>query len=440
MSLSLAQLSKLLPSQKVEFIRNNAPGVLRFLRQDITELNSSDLSNLLEFINLEQLAQGLTENLTTQLTGFLSTFSNGIDSEVKKLGLSASEEKLVDNIFKKTILLAATKASAGLDQNIQSEQSILYSYLLSEKTADILDGILEFKKQIDSHFPGASDQILSAAVPVIITLVSIYSPPAGLLLKHSGILTAATKFLQTDNLEKTVTRMYQKLDEIQEDNKLKEIHETGTKVTEIAENLGIQAPTLSKFNFSLSSARETLQEITQNDHSKRFLKAVADYARTHIPTTPEEIDTKLSLIQQNIFEELKKHNIPTELAKKTQAIISGAMTEAETKIKKSINTGSAILTKVTHVLSSSEVLKEAANRVGSLATKAPSHAPALQNIARLFTEQVDKHIRGDVRAIAEQMVANSKATPFARKILGVGLASELAIKKAVLPNEQGRGA
>lgn len=180
---TIEQFNQLTQNEKIKLIQQSAPHLLSLLKKSLSSLSSQELSSLFEFANFEAAAKEMVASFTSDLTNFLTNLPNIIEPVIKELNLSNSEKSLVNNILKQTIVFAINKASSNLYADLKKSEGLLYSAILSEKTITILEGILDFEKEIDKNFPGLSDLIVSRASPVILGLVSIYSPPLGLALK-----------------------------------------------------------------------------------------------------------------------------------------------------------------------------------------------------------------------------------------------------------------
>ncbi len=441
---TIEQFNQLTQNEKIKLIQQYAPHLLNSLKKSLSSLSSQELGNLFEFANFEAVAKEIAASFTIDLTNFLTTFSYIIEPVITELKLSDKEKSLLDNILKKTLVFAINKASSNLYTDLKKGEGLLYSAILSEKTITILEGILDFKKAIDKNFPGLSDLIISKTSPAILGLVSMYSPPLGLALKTTGVLSKVSDFLKTENLSKTVTNMYHSLDKLQQDKTLSQIHETGSKFTEIAKQ--ISSSTLSedlvsirhrieKFNLTLEAASETVQEISKNASSKKLLTIVADYAENHIPSSEREINEKLEIVKRSTLDKLEKNGVPKELIAEATLILDKNIELAKSEMIKCLNKESKIIDKVGYILISADILSKSENQLKEIGEKNPSHSKAFKECTQNLKAEVNNSIRGDVSKIAKEMTADSPAKDFAKKILGVNLANEILIKRAIAPEK-----
>ncbi len=444
---SVTQFNQLTQNEKIKFIQQHAPHLLNLLKKSLSSLSSQELGNLFEFANFEAAAKAITESFTKDLTNYLTSFSSIIEPVIKELNLSNSEKSLLDNIFKKTLIFAISRASSGLYTNFKEGEGLLYGAILSEKTVTTLEGILDFKKAIDKNFPGLSDVLISSAAPALLSLVSIYSPPLGLALKATGVLSKVTDFLKTDNLDKTITNMYHSLEKIKQDKTLSEIHETGTKLADIAKQIGVSPlindleeikSRIEKFNFTLETASETVQEISKNASSKKFLMVLADYAQTYIPSSSIEINAQLEGVKKATLSELEKNGVPKELIAEVSQVLDHSIKEAKSEMKKCFDKDTKIIDKVGHILIAADILSKAESHVAAIGQKNPSHSKAFKECREKLKVEVNSKVRGDVSKIANEMKADSPAKTFAKKTLGVTLANEILIKRSAPEKNLGK--
>jgi hypothetical protein len=441
---TIEQFNQLTQNEKIKLIQQYAPHLLNSLKKSLSSLSSQELGNLFEFANFEAAAKEIAASFTIDLTNFLTNFSYIIEPVITELKLSDKEKSLLDNILKKTLVFAINKASSNLYTDLKKGEGLLYSAILSEKTITILEGILDFKKAIDKNFPGLSDLIISKTSPAILGLVSIYSPPLGLALKTTGVLSKVSDFLKTENLSQTVNNMYHSLDKIQQDKTLSQVHETGSKFTEIAKQ--ISSSTLSeelvsirhrieKFNLTLEAASETAQEISKNASSKKLLTIVADYAENHIPSSEREINEKLEIVKKSTLDKLEKNGVPKELIAEATLILDKNIELAKSEMIKCLNKESKIIDKVGYILISADILSKSENQLKEIGEKNPSHSKAFKECTQNLKAEINNKIRGDVSKIAKEMTADSPAKDFAKKTLGVNLANEILIKRAIAPEK-----
>jgi hypothetical protein len=428
MTLTLPSIRELSRAKQIDFILKHAPRIFHTHKKSIADLNNREWNELLQLIEFEYINKNFLENSVNLDPGNFLNYANRFNNEVKKLDLSNIDKNLLSNLFKSTILAAGMEAFSVVTKEAVNQENFLYSYIVTERVASILENVLTFKKRIDKHFPGLTDRILSIAAPAIITLVSVYSPPLGLVLQSTGIITGITNFLKTDNLEKNLEKIDQKHKEIKKDKELKEIHETASTVAEIAEILETPASELEKFNFSHQFAKSTLKEVTKNEDSKVFLKTIIDYAKTHIPTNENEVDKKFDGLHVSIQKELDKRDISPELIKPAMLSLEQDLNEAKNLVKESLKTDSTITSKAIKIFATSKKIKKNTEIIAKLITTSSRSSTENANLEKILSDKVDKEIGGKISKISGSMNAALKSNSFA-KGLGLGLAIKEHIKK-----------
>ena len=329
-------------------------------------------------------------------------------------------------------MVAIQRAADNLYKSLQKGEGRLYNAVLSETVVDILDSVLDFKKKIDKHFPGLSDKIISAAAPAIVGLASTYSPPLGLALKSTGILTQAAKFMQTENLESTIKKMREDLAEIKNDQQLARMQETGTKISELAEQIETSPASLGKLGLTLESVTETIKEVATNPDSKTLLQEVCSYAYKHIPSDKKEIDKNLDAVKDAVLQKLKKQGISGETIKEVTKILDEVIDQAKEEMQNVLKPDNKIFDKITSIQQSADILMKAEKKITAIVAKNhPENQELAASTSRILTQEVTKDIRGNVAQIAKHLTSVTKAKQFAKELLGAGLANEVALKRSV---------
>ena len=432
MALSQSDFSKLTQKEKVNLITKTSPRVLGILGKDISLFSTEELNILYRVSKLESTAKDLIKMLSENLPQIAINFTGPVEENIKKLKLTDKEKGIVDNIYKQTILVAIQRAADNLYKSLQTGEGRLYNAVLSETVVDILDSVLDFKKKIDKHFPGLSDKIISAAAPAIVGLASTYSPPLGLALKSTGILTQAAKFMQTENLESTIKKMREDLAEIKNDQQLARMQETGTKISELAEQIETSPASLGKLGLTLESVTEAIKEVATNPDSKTLLQEVCSYAYKHIPSDKKEIDKNLEAVKDAVLQKLKKQGISGETIKEVTKILDEVIDQAKEEMQNVLKPDNKIFDKITSIQQSADILMKAEKKITAIVAKNhPENQELAASTSRILTQEVTKHIRGNVAQIAKHLTSVTKAKQFAKELLGAGLANEVALKRSV---------
>jgi hypothetical protein len=435
MKSSSEEFSTLSQGDKINLISKETPQLLGMLKKDLTSLNAQELDTLHEVSILEITAQ----NMSQQSSQIAPDFSESIKEKLDELKLTEEEKVEVDNIYKQTILVSMQKAKENISHKLEKSKDTIHSFILSEKAVDIMDGILNFKKKIDKRFPGLSDKIIAAAVPVIITAITNYLPPVGLALKSSGLLDRAVEFLKTENLEKTIDKMRANLVEINKDKQLAEIQETAVKISKLAEELEVSPNSLSKLGLSLKGVVEITKEITNDGASKKLLQDVCKYAEKHLPNSEKQVDDNFEAIKEVTLKNLKSYGASTDTLKEVSTILDNAIVQAKDEMQNALKPDSKIFDKITSVQQSADIMDKVASKVTAIIVKNnPENAQLKEESSKIITKETNKIIRGDVTKVARHLTSNSTAKKFAQETLGAGLANEMVLKRSLPDKQVGR--
>ncbi len=113
--------------------------------------------------------------------------------------------------------------------------------------------------------------------------------------------------------------------------------------------------------------------------------------------------------------------------------------QAKSEMKKCLNKETKIIDKIGHVLIAADLIGKAESRIILIGQNNRSYSNAFKECAQNLKTEVSNRIRGDVSKIAKEMTENSPAKDFAKKTLGVSLANEVLIKRAVAAPEKNLG-
>ena len=329
----------------IALINKNAINIIPLLKQATTSLPIHQLHQLHQLSELEASAKELCGSYAAELAAYSVKAFKMLQTNLAELNLSEKDLKIANNIYKQTILIGVTKASQKLLEPLAKGEGYLYNKILSEQTVDILKSMLEFKKSIDQHFPGLSDKIIAASVPAITTLVATYAPPVGLVLKTTGLLSKAAEYIKTDNLEKTVKQMQTDLDKIKNTKGLAEAQELGTKLSELAETIGVPAESLQKAGITLKNIGEVVQKVSNNQEAADFLKEVCKYTEKYVPSSKKEVEELFENIKQDALKELEANGAPKEIIADFKKMYDEESIHAELQMKDPLNQKQPHLTK-----------------------------------------------------------------------------------------------
>lgn len=104
---------------------------------------------------------------------------------------------------------------------------------------------------------------------------------------------------------------------------------------------------------------------------------------------------------------------------------------AEVVIESSLTKSAKAFDKVVAMQKSAEIMKKSQkNIVNNLSKKYPNEKAAISSAANVVDNNVKEKVRGDLKGIAIRMTKGSKAGNLAKNHLGVGVDSELIVKRS----------
>lgn len=423
--------TKLGREELIKLITKNSANIIPLLKQDITTLSLTQLNQLLEISSLENSARKLLGNYASRLTNFSLTGLEMLNSGLKQLDLSDKEQEIVNNIFRQTIIVGVNATSTKLLEPLIKSEGFLYNKILSEQTVTILESTLEFKKSIDQIYPGLSDNIISASIMAMTALASAYAPPVGLTIKATGLLTLATEYLKTDNLEKTVKKMQTDLNKISETKYLAEAQELGIKLSKLSKILEVSEESLKKSGINLENIEAITKEVTKHKEAADFLAEVSKYIEKQIPNSAQDVEKLFEKIKQEAITDLKFQESSKELIADFEKIYTENAIHAEVEIESSLGKNANAFEKITAMQKSAEIMEKSQKKIlNTLSAKYPDKKEAIARAINIIDNKIKQEVRGDLSGIAAKMNKDTKAKTLAKEHLGAGLASEITIKRA----------
>jgi len=421
----------------IALINKNAPNIIPLLKQTTDSLPLPQLHQIHQLSELEASAKGLCGSYANALSAYSVKALKTLETNLDELQLSEKDKKIVNNIYKQTVLVGVTKGAKKLIEPLANGKGYLYNKILSEQTVSILNGILEFKKSIDKHFPGLSDKIIAAAVPAITTLIATYAPPVALVLKTTGILSKAAEYIKTDNLEKTVKQMRADLSTIEQTKHLTEAQELGTKLSELAETISVSPESLQKSGITLKNIDDITKEISNNPEAAEFLKEVCKYTEKHVPSSAKEVEELFENIKQDALKELEKNGASKEVIADFKKIYEEVSVRAEIEIKNTTKPEMTAFGKITALQKSADLMEKAQENITkTLSKEHPGDKTAIVTAVKSIDNNIKTKVRGNLGDIASKMTNTTKSKDLAKKHLGAGLASEVTIKKSLAKNKE----
>lgn len=412
-----------------------SPSLLSFLTKEFSDLTPQELESLQKLSQIEQQAKETATTTEQNLSHLRSYVISTIDSKIDSLGLSPQKNKQAKLLYKEALVKPISKAIQKL-----KDPDALYSAMLSETAADILEGVLDFKKDCEKKFP-ATTALIQTLMPVAITLVAAYCPPIKLALSMSPkLVSQATTLLSNDNLEKTLDKMRHDLAEIKKDKELSLAYETGERMEELSAQTKISPTALGKLGLHLQDVLYATTETSTNIAAERMLHSVCSYADRHLPVNLEQIDATFEKLQADTQKNLEKLGLTREEIEASKVMFKDAIVDAKKEMAEVLTPNSKIFDKMAAVQRSSEVIDKVAEQIGAtVAQSVPNSAEVRRSVTSAIKEEVQKTIRGEVTEIAKQLNEKSSAKDFAKKALGSNLANEMILKRAAQTQQIERG-
>lgn len=412
-----------------------SPSLLSFLTKEFSDLTPQELESLQKISQIEQQAKDITRTIEQNLSHLHSYAISTIDSKIDGLGLSPQEKELAKLLYKETLVDPMGEAINRL-----KTPNSLYSAILSETAADMLEGVLNFKKDCEKKFP-ATTALVQTLMPIATTLVAAYCPPVKLALAISPkLVSQATTLLGNDNLEKTLEKMRHDLAEIKKDKELCLAYETGERMEELSTQTKISPTALGKLGLHLQDVLHATAETATNIVAERMLRSVCDYADCHLPANLEQIDATFEKLQAATQENLEKLGIPIAEIEASKVVFKDAIIDAKKEMTEVLDPNSKIFDKMAAMQRSSEIIDKAAEQIGAtVAQSIPNSVEVKRAVTLSIKKEVQKTIRGEVTEIAKQLNDRSSAKDFAKKALGSNLANEMTLKRAAQTQQIERG-
>ncbi|RYE06523.1 MAG: hypothetical protein EOP33_04955 [Rickettsiaceae bacterium] len=125
--------------------------------------------------------------------------------------------------FNQKIIKPVNSLVVNISKAASSGSQILYGSAVMSGTHQVLEGIIAFRKSVDSVVtPTISDKVVAAGINSIVGLIAVQAPVLAATIKLVGIPTNISNFLKVENLQKTAASLKNKIDEARTDKVIKE--------------------------------------------------------------------------------------------------------------------------------------------------------------------------------------------------------------------------
>lgn len=396
--------------------------IRQFIAKDQHNLSETqyEILNSLEELNKE--APNIAKRLEDNLRNFQATASEIFASHIPEDLANRKEELL--HIFNQTLIERAASAADDIAEALQKKENLLFNGLLASYAVKILEGILDFEKKIDSVFPGASQKIIKAASNAITALIAAHFPAIAMVIKASGIMEKAEKFLAVDNLEKTVKDLKSKIAAIEQDQKLENSYKSGVEIAQIAEKTSIPVHSIANLGLEAKSLQTINNNLKTEPNSVAFLQEVSK-AEALMPTNEKELTNKLQTIKENIHSSINNGGLSTEARTKITHQIDNYLQEAKENFKKLLKSTLTFFEKVELQQKTASMLvkvtKSALSEFNKEANKTKINEVIIEKVAKIVSETLQ-------RQVPELMKQAAKSPSTARE-LGLNNAIKASLDK-----------
>ncbi|UCM92867.1 MAG: hypothetical protein LF884_00835 [Rickettsia endosymbiont of Cimex lectularius] len=226
-------------------------------------------------------------------------------------------EREIAESFRETVGNSLDELEKYIDEQQQVKEEILFfEDAFIELIIKVLESILEFQNKLDNLYPGASKDIVDYLGNLLVGIIAVQMPVAGLILKGSGLLDSVKSFLSTENLTKTVENWQEKLEivrekrtEIEKSTNLKEKYSKATQIVEITEIAGVSPVAVAELGLDIDSLKKINKLVVQDPKEKKSFKKLIDLSE-EIPHTKDDIMGGVDLLRKGMTKILG--NIPNQ--------------------------------------------------------------------------------------------------------------------------------
>lgn len=226
-------------------------------------------------------------------------------------------EREIAESFRETVGNSLDELEKYIDEQQQVKEEILFfEDAFIELIIKVLESILEFQNKLDNLYPGASKDIVDYLGNLLVGIIAVQMPVAGLILKGSGLLDSVKSFLSTENLTKTVENWQEKLEivrekrtEIEKSTNLKEKYSKATQIVEITEIAGVPPVAVAELGLDIDSLKKINKLVVQDPKEKKSFKKLIDLSE-EIPHTKDDTMGGVDLLRKGMTKILG--NIPNQ--------------------------------------------------------------------------------------------------------------------------------
>lgn len=398
-----------------------------YLKKDISTVSLNALGTI---VGLEREAREVSHQLKKEVPSLLTTMSESLAYGLDLFGSKIQEQDKgsVQQIFSDTVMRNIAGIPNALYSNMKEGKGILFNGMMHEQVVDVLDSILEFKKSIDSIYPGLSDILVSAAAAGITAGVTAISPSAAVALKASGVIDIAADFLKTENLQNTVTKLRDGLEAIQHDKELNAIKQKSDKTIEVSKQTGIASSVMNKIGLSTRALNAIADDLSK-PAIRTFISDVATYAKEVLPISKDQISENVSAIKGQMLETMRKNGVPESAIKQLDKEIDTRFEKAEKLLRNSLDQNKNFFDKVTVQQEGGKMIMDIADGLAKdLKELVPNSKELQKAVTTAVATEVTKRITGPIEKLQTAM-KDPEVKKLAKQEMGANIRSDLSVER-----------
>lgn len=419
--------------QKVEYITTNNKTVFDLLRVDIDSLEESNLVHLFDLTETYSTLSDQTKALPDKLNAVAITATGQFQDALNKTEIPEDVKDAAVGYFKMLIVPALTGCSKYIQSGFEKASGHLqdrmknagvYEKIVAVGVVDILNKTIEFRKKIDSQFPGWSDTIMAAAGAGLVSIIGVYSPATAQVIKSLKLVEGVQSFLKVENLEGVLKTINTKLEEINEDKILAEIHKTGEKTAELATICEASVGSVQKIGFDLSKLEKAIIQANSQPNTKEFIKYICTLT-DQMPTTSDDLSKKFKDLENSITK-LAAGNLNAADMKKFEVVLKEKMLEAEKTYGKSFEKDKNVFEKIVYAQTCNQILNLT---ISEFKSKMPTDSQG-RATTEVFAKEAKALIQQALPNLSQDISKQAKKAPVFAKELGLDLKMELKINNS----------
>lgn len=411
--------------QKIEYLSTNNKNIFDLLKVDISSLSDENLIYLYDFSETFYTISDQTKELPVKLDAVAKTATAQFKDALEKTDLPDHIKSASLEVFKSLIVPAVDSCSKHIQEGYKKASVRAMDKMAAIGVIEVLEKMIEFRKKIDSQFPGMSDMIISAASSGFVTIIGLYWPTVGQALTTLKLAENVQSFLKVDSLETVIKTLNNRLEEVKQDKLLAEIHKAGEKTAELATLCQVPVQAIQKIGFNLETLEKTIAQANTQNNVKEFVKYLGT-VMDNTPATNLELSEKLQNLESSIIKSAAGSLNAADM-KKFEVTLKEKMQEVEKTYGKVFEKDKNIFEKIISAQTSTNILNSA---IDEFKNKLPKNTQN-RSTTETFSKEVKLLIKEALPNLSHNLTKQAKKVPAFAKELGLDLKMELKINKTV---------